>query len=183
MKRKEFKELNAQLDLPFQSTNDYFLKEIFEVLKKKFKLKRNSKQRLVDLGSGNGSVILYSTLNFNIISVGIEINKHLITETKEKIRNLRKEKKYKKSVLKKIKLKYSDLFEQNLKSFDFIYIYSLPTMQKYLNHVFRTAKKEAIIISYKYPLDGVNSFLKLSYKLDMKKDGNNFPIYYYIKLI
>ncbi|MFW9937280.1 MAG: class I SAM-dependent methyltransferase [Candidatus Thorarchaeota archaeon] len=183
MKRNEFKELNTQLGLPFQSTLDYFLQIIFKVLEKNFKLRSNSKQRFIDLGSGNGSVILYSALNFNIISVGIEINKSLINETKEKIRKLRKEKKCKRSVLRKIKLKNGDLFEQNLKNFDFIYIYSLPTMQRYLTHVFKTAKKGATLISYKYSMNGFDSLLKLSYKLDLEKDPTNTTVYYYKKVI
>jgi len=183
MKGNEFKKLNTQLELPFQPTLDYFLKGIFEVLESRFKLEKNSKQKFIDLGSGNGSVVLYSALNYKIISVGIEINKILIIETKEKIRTLRKEKQHKKSVFRKIKLINDDLFEQNLTNFDFIYIYSLPTMQKYLNHVLNTADRGAVIISYKYPLNGFNSFLELSYRSDMEKDEESLSVYYYIKII
>jgi 16S rRNA G966 N2-methylase RsmD len=183
MKKNGFKEVNTQLELPFQPTPSYFLKGIFEVLQEKFKLNNNSKQRFIDLGSGNGSVVLYSALNYNIISVGIEINKSLVIETKEKIQKLKKEKHYKKGVLRKVKLKYDDLFEQNLTDFDFIYIYSLPTMQKYLTHVYKTAKKGAIIISYKYPLNGFKDSLKLTYRLKLEKEGYSVSIYYYTKFI
>ena len=72
-----------------------------------------------------------------------------------------------------------DIFEQNIKKFDFIYIYSLPTMQKFLNHVFNTAKSDAVFISYKYPLKNFESYLKLDYVL--KDNDNNQDISYFYR--
>ncbi|MFX0177595.1 MAG: hypothetical protein ACFE85_15390, partial [Candidatus Hodarchaeota archaeon] len=94
MRRTYIKKLNTQLELPFQASDEYFLKEIFEILKKKFKLECNSNQRFIDLGSGDGSVIINFTLRFKLYSIGIEINKNLIIETKERIKNLKKSKQY-----------------------------------------------------------------------------------------
>ena len=179
MRREIYEKLKSQLELPFQPTEQNFLKGIFETLQSKFQLKVNSKQKLIDLGSGNGTVILYSAIYYKIVSVGIEIDKNLIAETKERINKLKESNNYKRSLLRKIKLIEGDLFEQNLKEFDFIYIYSLPTMQKYLRHVFKTAKQEAIIISYKYPLKGFNSFLNLSFRLDFQDKQNQISVYYY----
>jgi len=179
MRRDIYEKLKSQLELPFQTTEQNFLKVIFETLRKKFQLKVNSKQKLIDLGSGNGIVIIYSALYYKILSVGVEIDKNLIVEAKERITELKKRNLYKRSLFRKIRLIESDLFKQNLKEFDFIYIYSLPTMQKYLVHVFKTAKKEAIIISYKYPLKGFNSFLRLSFRLDFQDKQNRFSVYYY----
>jgi len=183
MRKIESKSINSQLQLPFQATRDIYLKQIFNVLRKYFNLEINTNQKLIDLGSGDGSIILYSVLNYKIISVGVEINKGLINETRGKIKELKEGKKYNSKDLRKIKLKNEDLFEQDLKNYDFIYIYSLPTMQKFLKHVFNTAKKGAIIISYKYSLTEYDSFLKLVHKLNLEEDQEKISVYYYRKFI
>ena len=120
---------------------------------------------------------MHSALNYNIESFGIEINPTIVEESKSRIKD-----KFKKSIIKNIKIELGDFYQKNLKKFDFIYIYSLPTMQKYLKHVFFTAKKGAIIISHKYPLVGLNSFLKLEYEIKQKKGNEEFTTYFYSRL-
>lgn len=172
----------SQLQLPFSETPLDLLEEIFHILQVKFGLTRNSNQKLVDLGAGNGQIIIFSALNYGIKSFGIEINGNLIIEAKQKIRMLKKEKKYKKKLFRKIKLITKDLFNISLKKYDFIYIFSLPTMQRLLKHVFLTAKTGAIVISFKYPLSNFEKILKLSYKLELKDVKQDINTYYYVKL-
>ena len=174
--------IQSQLDLPFLETPYTDLEVIFKILKEKFGLKLNSKQKFIDLGSGNGSVILYSALNYNIYSVGIELNINLINEAKDKVNRLKKDKTIKKKALRKIKFKNEDLFIQNLEKYDFIYIFSLPTMQRSLKHVLITAKEGAIIISYKYKLSNDFTFLKLREKQKLKKNDIKTFIYFYEKV-
>jgi len=57
MKKSRFLEISSQLDLPFLETNRELIQNIFETLKLKFRLIKNSHQKLVDLGSGNGQII------------------------------------------------------------------------------------------------------------------------------
>jgi SAM-dependent methyltransferase len=180
--KKNFYSICSQLDLPFLETNHDFLKDIFESLEFKFGLKRNSNQRFIDLGCGDGRVNLYVALNYGIKSIGFEINPDLIQEAKKKIILLKNQKIYKRKLFRKIKIKFGDIFQQTLKKFDFIYIFSLPTMQKYLNHVFITAKKDAIIISYKYPLNNFDSYLKCEEKLDKKDENQEISIFFYRKI-
>ncbi len=172
----------SQLQLPYSETPHNLLEEIFHILQVKFGLTRNSNQKFVDLGAGNGQIILYSALNYGIKSFGIEINGNLITEAKSKIKMLKREKKYKKKLFRKIKLITKDFFNISLKNYDFIYIFSLPTMQKLLHHVFLTAKTGAIVISFKYPLNNFEKILKLSYKLEIKDVQQDIEVYYYFKL-
>jgi len=172
----------SQLQLPFSETPLDLLEEIFHILQVKFGLTRNSNQKLIDLGAGNGQIIIYSALNYGIKSFGIEINENLILEAKQKVKTYKREKKYKKKLFRKIKLITKDFFNVSLKNYDFIYIFSLPTMQKFLNHVFLTAKTGAIVISFKYPLNNFEKILKLSYKLELKDVQHDFNIYYYVKL-
>lgn len=181
MRKINLHEINSQLKLPFLETNEIIIEKIFRTLKMKFELAENSKQKLIDLGSGNGCIIIYSALNYGIKSIGIEINLNLITEAKNYIKLLKKENSYQKKLFKNITFIHGDLFEVNLKDFDFIYIFSLPTMQTYLHHVFLTAKKDSIIISYKYPLTGFKDILKMAYELRCDNKDQMISTFYYKK--
>ena len=147
-----YRKFISQLSLPYLGTPPEVIPSIFNTLTERFNLKRNSLQKLIDLGSGNGRIILYSAINYGIKSVGIEIDENLIEEAKETIKSLKREKKINKKLIKLIEIRNEDLFRQDLQEYDFIYIYSLPSMQKSLHHVFKTTKPKAIIISFKYEL-------------------------------
>ncbi|MFX1573492.1 MAG: class I SAM-dependent methyltransferase [Promethearchaeota archaeon] len=179
MCEKKLKKFYSQLDLPFQETKQVFLKKIFGTLAKKFDLHKNSKQILIDLGSGNGQVIIYSAVNYGIRSIGIEIDPILINEAKKSIRLLKEGKIYKKKVFSKVKFIRGNFYTHNLKNYDFIYIYSLPTMEKYLNHVISTAKGGAIIISHMYPLKSLNQHLELKFKLEDDKKNQKVSTFFY----
>jgi tRNA G37 N-methylase Trm5 len=180
MKIKDNYRISSLLDLPFLETEKRHLHQIFEILEQSFNLKRNSKQRLIDLGSGDGRIVIYCGLNYGIESIGYEINSDLIKEAKENIKTLKKKKINKRKNFRKIQIKMGDLFELRLENFDFIYLYSLPTMQKFLNHVLKTAKNGAVIISYKYPFKNFEYYLALEYVL---KENNYYQeiCYFYRK--
>ena len=182
MKIKSNYKIYSLLDLPFQESNRNHIEEIFQILEQRFSLKRNSKQKLTDLGSGDGRIIIHAGLNYGILSVGYEINPDLIKEAKEHINLLKYENIYKIRDYRKIKIKMGDIFNLSLKKFDFIYIYSLPTMQIFLNHVFKTAKRGAIFISYKYPLKNVKIILKFEQKIVHKNGNNPVETFFYRKI-
>lgn len=181
MKHKllNFDKFYSQLDLPFSETNIKSIREIFQTLEQKFGLKRNSRQKFIDLGSGNGSVVIFAALNYNIKSIGIEINQNLIMEAKSRIFSLKKEENYDKSLFNKIRLRLGDFYLLNLKNYDFVYIYSLPMMHKFLKHILSTQKIGAITISHKSRLEKFNSILQEEYYLqhNQEKDGN-YTIFY-----
>ncbi|MFX1502226.1 MAG: class I SAM-dependent methyltransferase [Promethearchaeota archaeon] len=183
MKHKllNFDKFYSQLDLPFSETNIKSIREIFQTLEQKFGLKRNSRQKFIDLGSGNGSVVIFAALNYNIKSEGIEIDKSLINEFKSRLISLKKEGKYTKNLFKKIKIRLGDLFFINPRKYDFIYIYSLPIIHKFLKHIFYKAKKGVIIISHKYRLDNFDSILKEEYCLKHKYEKQKISTFYYQK--
>ncbi|MFW9875605.1 MAG: class I SAM-dependent methyltransferase [Candidatus Thorarchaeota archaeon] len=179
---KIFHKISSQVDLPFLETKQIHLRNIFKALKNHFGLINDSKQILIDLGSGNGQVIIYSAINYGIRSVGIEIDPTLIKETKKSVRLIKEEKRQKKKLLHKITLIHGDFYTHNLKSYDFIYIYSLPTMQKYLKHVFQTAKSGSIIISHMYPLKNFTQFLEFKLKLE-HNDQNQVNLTFFYRRI
>jgi SAM-dependent methyltransferase len=172
----------SHLDLPFQETKQIFLKDIFSVLERKFDLKKNSKQVFIDLGSGNAQVIIYCAINHGIKSIGIEIDPILMKEAKRSIRLLRLGNDVDPRVLNKVVLISGDFFTHNLKKYDYIYIYSLPTMQKYLKHVFQTVHKGAIIISHMYPLKDFAQYLELKFKINHKEDNQEKSTFFYERI-
>ncbi len=185
MKKKQlnFEKFHSQLDLPFLETDNKFISEILWTLQQKFGLKNNSKQKLIDLGAGNGSIVIYTALNHKIKSFGFEINQELINEANSRIRTLKKEGYYNKKLFKKVKMKFGDFYLLNLNSYDYIYIYSLPSMHKYLKHVFSTAKKGAIFISHKYPLEGFDYILKEEYSLTHRNSKEGVFTFFYKKIL
>ena len=158
-------EIQSQLALPYLSTHNVVLEGIFKTLEIKFKLKRKSKQSFIDLGSGDGKVVIYSGANYKIKSIGIEINKELVKEANSSLKNL------KWMTRRYIRFKNEDFYCQNLEKYDFIYMYSLPSMHKFLIHLFRTIKSGAVIISYKYPLSNMKEFIKSSHKFKIKSEN------------
>ncbi|MFX1389454.1 MAG: class I SAM-dependent methyltransferase [Promethearchaeota archaeon] len=180
-KQTNFNIFQSQLKLPYLNTNYTLLPEIFELLELNFDLKRSSRQKFIDLGSGDGNICIFITLNYDIRSYGIEIDQNLIIEAECKINLFRKENDYAKSQLKKVKFIHGDFYDLKLKKYDFIYIYSLPSMQKFLKHVFNTVKKKAIIISHKHPLKDFTSILKEEYTLPHKYTEQELYTYYYKK--
>ena len=174
--------LYSQIDLPYLETNESFIKDIFETLEIKFSLKRDSNQKFIDLGCGDGRVVIYATLHYGIQSTGVEINLNLIEEAKSKLKLLQTNKIYKKKKLKKIRIRYEDLFQLNLNKYDFIYIFSLPTMQRFLKHIFVTIQNDATIVSYKYPLINFDSFLKLEEEIKLKSKNQKISAFFYRKI-
>ncbi|MEJ2296238.1 MAG: class I SAM-dependent methyltransferase [Candidatus Lokiarchaeota archaeon] len=77
---KDYRKFISQLSLPYLGTPPEAIPKIFNTLKEKFNLIPNSSQTLIDLGSGNGRIIIYSAIHYKIKSVGIEIDKSLIDE-------------------------------------------------------------------------------------------------------
>lgn len=178
---REYEKFHSQLELPFLETKRKYLLDIFKTLENQFGLKKYSKQILIDLGSGNGQVVIFSALNYGIKSAGIEIDPVQIREAKNTIKSLKRGITQKKRNLRKIKIIHGDFYTLSLKNFDFIYIYSLPTMQKYLNHVFKTAKNGALIISHMYPLKGFSICLELMQKLEYEDENHDSATYFYKK--
>ena len=181
-KQKNFEKFHSQLDLPFLETDIEFLEEIFQTLEIEYGLKKNTNQKFIDLGAGNGIVVIFAALNYRIKAFGIEISQNLIREAGKIIKSLKKEGNYKKSLFKKISIKYGDFYQHNLKRYDFIYIYSLPTMQRYLKHVFNTTKKNAVIISFRYQLKNFKSILNLQKKLIHNKNKKEISTFFYNKI-
>lgn len=185
MSEFNYSKFQSQLALPFLETKNEFLEEIFEILSKNFGLKKKSSQKFIDLGSGDGRVVIFIATHYSIKSIGVEIDSNLINDSNVSLKSLKRNNVYKRRVLNKIKFIEADFFTLNLKNYDFIYTYSLPTMQVYLRHLIKTAKPRAIIISHKYKLGQFKPLLKFEWKLNHESDNKKKLVstYFYSLII
>ncbi|MHA1688094.1 MAG: class I SAM-dependent methyltransferase [Promethearchaeota archaeon] len=180
-KKEDFREISSKLILPYLETDMESIVEIFRVLEREFGLIRGSKQKLVDLGSGDGRIVIHAAMNYEIEAHGVELDKYYCQQSKKMVKKLKKENKSKKKTLKKARFKRGDLFEFNLKNYDFVYVYSYPPMQKYLKHVLKTAKKGAVIISHGYELLPFSEFLLLEKMITCRKGKGEISTSFYIR--
>jgi len=171
--------IHSQLTLPFLETPEEHLKEIFSILESQFNLKKNSNQKLIDLGAGNGSVVIFVSLNYGIKATGLEIDPVLVEEAREKIKMIKNRDKNLKKLIKKAKVYNRDIYTSNLKKYDFIYLFGLPTMHSLLKHVLKTAKKGAILICYKYECKDLDDLIKLILKIKHKNRKDKINSYLY----
>lgn len=163
-------DIQSQADLPNLATPGVVIKEAFDVLEHEFGLRKRSRQRFIDLGSGTGDVVIHCALEYGIQAHGIEINENLVALACQKARD---------AGAKRVKLWKGDLFAYSLDRYDFIFLFSLPHDQKFLHHVLATAKPEAVITAYKYPLDELQPLLSIKKTRDVMVDNKAFQLFFY----
>ncbi|MEX2683408.1 MAG: class I SAM-dependent methyltransferase [Candidatus Sigynarchaeota archaeon] len=160
----------SQAELPYAPTPAAAIRAGFSVLEMGFGLTRGSGQTFIDLGAGTGEVVMYCARTFGIASFGIEINDAMVRIAKKAIRREK---------LKNAYVWKGDLFDHDLGYYDFIFIFTLPNVQRFLNHVFLTARYGATIFSYKYPLDQLDSVLSLRHEESVEIDGSKHSLFFY----
>lgn len=145
--------------VPFVGTKKQFLDEIF----KEIKLKR--KQTLVELGSGDGRVLIYASKKFGLKSIGYEINLILVCLSRILIYL---------SHAKTAKVLNKSFYNANIQNADIIFLFLMTkTIKKIFPKLEKEVKKGAIIISHGFKIPG---FEKNQVKV-IKRDP--FSTYFY----
>src|SRR5512146_1528286 len=75
-------------------------------------------EKMFDLGSGDGRIVIMAARKFHAEAVGIEIDKDLFRQSMDKIRKLGLE--------KSARIVNGDIFKQNYSSADLLTVYLLP---------------------------------------------------------
>lgn len=75
-------------------------------------------EKMFDLGSGDGRIVIMAARKFHAIATGIEYDKDLYRESMQKIRKLGLE--------KTARIVHGDIFQQNYSSADLVTVYLLP---------------------------------------------------------
>ncbi len=182
MNENNFYTISSKLVLPYLETDRDYIDKIFRVLEQDFGLKKGAKQKLIDLGSGDGRVVIHAALKYKIRSVGIELDDHFFQLSQQKIKEFKNSSKIPRKLVRKMEFKKADLFKQDLSKYNFIYIYSYPPMHAFLNHVLRTAKKRAIVISFRYELNSFFESLEFKQELTLASGKNSLSAFFYARI-
>jgi len=160
--------LIAQEDLPYLPTPKEAIEYVFEYLAKHYSLR--PKMKLIDLGAGDGRIVIYAAEMHQFQTLGVEINDSFIQAANFEIS------KKKLDIL--CRMEEADLYAQNLKEFDIIWTFMIPTSHKYFKHVIETAKSGSIIVAVRWPLDTFQNMWKY---IEILNPIDQFPVYIYVK--
>ncbi|MBO3769022.1 MAG: class I SAM-dependent methyltransferase [Thermoproteota archaeon] len=104
---------------------------------------------LVDLGSGDGTVLLRAAEKFGVFSIGFELDERLIRIAMKRIKEA--------GLNQMIDIVKADLFQIDVSRFRLIYVYPFPSITRRLSlKLLNECRRGARIIVHDYPLEGVS---------------------------
>jgi ubiquinone/menaquinone biosynthesis C-methylase UbiE len=108
-------------------------------------LRRNEK--MFDLGSGDGRIVMMAAKEFGADSTGVEYNHELVLESRQKIRRAGME--------KKARIVEADLFQQDYSSADLLTVYLLPSSNARLRPMLeRQLRKGSRVVAHDFLIRG-----------------------------
>ena len=123
---------------------------------------------LIDLGSGDGRIVISAARDYKCRSLGVEIDDVLIDHSVRKIQRLG---------LKEVEIVKADLYRYDLSNADIVTLYLLPDTLKTLKPKLLNLKKGARIICHDYKIPGLEP--DEFYIVKSKTTGRNHLIYLY----
>lgn len=115
----------------------------------------NPRDILVDLGCGDGEVLLRAAEKFGIFSVGFELDERLLRIAKKRIRET--------GLGHLISLIKADLFQVDVSRFNLIYVYPFPSIIKRLSlKLLNECSRGTRILIHDYPLEGLSPIKSIS---------------------
>jgi len=124
---------------------------------------------LVDLGSGDGRIILSAAKDYRCWSLGVEKNINLVELTRKKIASM--------GLDKAIVLR-GDLYSYDFSEANVLTLYLLPEVLEILVPKFKKMKKGARIVSHDYMIPSLNP--SEIYKVRSSETGRLHSIYLYL---
>jgi len=120
------------------------------------------RSRLVDLGSGDGRVLIEAARHNRVICVGYELHPlvHLIASLRV----------YFKGLSDQITLHRRSYFDSNLSDADVVFVHLLPHgLRRLLGHLRQSCRSDTLIVSYGVPLQGWKEESTLQLQNNTKK--------------
>jgi protein-L-isoaspartate O-methyltransferase len=100
-------------------------------------------EKMFDLGSGDGRIVIMAADKFHATAVGVELDKDLVRQSTEKIRNLH--------LQKSAKIIFGDILQQDYSSADLIAVYLLPISNDKVRPILeRQLKKGTRIVAHDF---------------------------------
>ncbi|MCX6622287.1 MAG: class I SAM-dependent methyltransferase [Acidobacteria bacterium] len=108
-------------------------------------LKRGEK--MFDLGSGDGRIVILAAKEFGADAIGVEYNHELVLESRRKIQRA--------GVGKRVRIVEGDLFVQDYSSADLLTVYLLPSANERLQPLLaRQLRKSARVVAHDFLIRG-----------------------------
>ncbi len=126
--------------------------------------------RVVDLGSGDGRVVYALAKQFPQWDIrGTEINRELCESGQKLVKGL-----------SNAHIIRGDLFQEDLTGVNIIFLFALPTIMPSLRHLFRSLTKDALIITFRYPLEIPGYPVKEIFQESIQADNRNRSFLYFV---
>lgn len=129
----------------------------------------NPDELLIDLGSGDGRIILSAAKDYRCWTLGVEKNVNLVELTKKKIARMD---------LDKATVLRGNLYSYDFSKADVLTLYLLPEVLEILVPKFKKMKKGARIVSHDYMIPGLSP--SEIYKVRSIETGRLHTIYLYL---
>lgn len=131
----------TKLLAPYAQTPEDVIREMLKLAKVK------PSELLVDLGCGDGYVLIIAASEFKCRCIGYEIDNALVNLAYTRIKELGLE--------NKVKIIHNDLFNADLSDVDVVFLYLTPRMLDSLKwKLEKELKKGARVVSHDYPIEG-----------------------------
>jgi len=125
---------------PYAQTPDDVAREMLKLAKAK------PNELMVDLGCGDGSVLVIAASEFGCRCIGYEIDDILVRMALSKIEELK--------LNNRVKVVHDDLFNADLSKADIVFLYLTPEMLKALKKKLELElKRGARVVSHDYPIE------------------------------
>lgn len=104
-------------------------------------------EKVFDLGSGDGRIVIIAAERFGMHAVGVEYDKDLYSQSSDKIRRM--------GLAEKAKIIHGDLLQQDYTSADLITVYLLPVANEKLRPLLeKQLKKGARVVAHDFEVGG-----------------------------
>ena len=104
-------------------------------------------EKVFDLGSGDGRIVIIAAEKFAMNAVGVEFDKDLYSQSSEKIRRM--------GLSERAKIIHGDLLQQDYSSADLITVYLLPVANDKLRPILeKQLKKGARVVAHDFEVGG-----------------------------
>jgi 16S rRNA G966 N2-methylase RsmD len=129
-------------------------------------------EKMFDLGSGDGRIVLMAAQKYHANATGIEMDKDLFRQSSEKIRKLGLE--------KTARIVNGDIFKQNYSSAELVTVYLLPTSNDKIQPILdKQLKRGTRIVSHDFEFK--NWTPDKVENIDDDGEGRSHTLYLYIK--
>lgn len=129
-------------------------------------------ERVFDLGSGDGRIVIMAAQKYHADAIGIELDKNLARQSMQKIRQLGLE--------KNARIVTGDLLKQDYSSADLVTVYLLPVSNEKVEPLLDTQlKKGARVVAHDFELKGWAP--EKVERIDDDGEGRSHTLYLYRK--